>query len=102
MAADPLVVENVANQVKDAVGEIVGIHGGVRGIIHAVPEVIQHVEAVGAAAALSGQAKKELALAVLFQLVPLPWWAPRAVVEPLLSILIDMAVAAVNKRLKSA
>lgn len=96
---DQALVNKAVEELKGAVGKLVGIHGGIGGIIRAVPEVVAHVEAAGEAAGLSGPDKKEFAMAVLFALVPLPWWAPRWLVEPILSHVIDATVSAVKTKI---
>jgi len=102
---NPELIKNVAKDIKAEIGEFskaVGSAAVIKAIIAAVPRIIHKVEAISAELKSNGVKlesvdKKQLAMEIFFALLPLPIWAPRFIVRPLVGHLIDLAVAAVNK-----
>lgn len=98
-------VKSVVEDIKEIVGPVQKASGPMavfKAVAEAVPHIIHEVE--GLTAELKGQGislasadKKQIALDILFALVPLPVWLPRVIAEMIAGHLIDAAVSAVNK-----
>lgn len=84
------------SEFKDAKGWL----GKIKALIHIAPEAVDQVEAVSQKLGIKGADKKQLAIDCLLAVVRLPWWAPEAAVRPILGLLIDSIVGALNKHLK--
>ncbi len=94
------VVQKAVADLKVAVVELKGKRG-VLAILSAIPAVVNKVEQIGADLGFAGTDKKELALDIIFALLPpLPWWAPEFVVRTYAGVLIERAVAELNRILK--
>ena|SRR3990167_4880783 len=96
--------EVIASVIADARETIIELRGakGIFAIIKAIPAVIRKVEEISLKLGIKGANKKELALDILLALIPLPWYLPAVLIRPIIGGLIDLAVAAVNNRLKSS
>ena len=73
---------------------------GIMAILAVAPAIVQKVEALSVKLGIKGADKKDLALDILFALLPpLPWWLPEAALRAWAGVLIERAVAALSKRL---
>ncbi len=88
---------------KGTVNELRRITGGfslkgLSGALHIAPDVIKRVEKISVAKELAGADKKELAIEIIVQLVPLPAYIPEWLERKVLGWIIDRAVARYNKK----
>ena len=98
---DKAKIDAVVAEVKAALGDLKGARGFFA-ICKAIPDVVKHIEDAGLKLGIAGADKRELALDVLFSLIPLPIYIKpfAGLLRMLAGQLIDMAVAAVNKQIK--
>lgn len=68
---------------------------GIRGAVQCAGYVVPYIEKQHSA--LAGVDKKALAVEIILALVPMPPWLPELVVRPILSWIIEKAVAAMKK-----
>lgn len=97
-------VEQIKTALIDAKAEFKeasGWLGKIKALIHIAPEAVDQVEAVSQKLGIKGSDKKQMAIDCLLAVVKLPWWAPEAAVRPLLGMLIDSIVSALNRHLKN-
>ena len=82
-------------EVRGAAQELSRVKGwnlsGLQGLIRCAPLVVKRVETIGAQEGIKGADKRDLAIEILLQLIPLPWWA-RMIASSILPVLIDMMV----------
>lgn len=74
---------------------------GIRAIQPVVTEVVHVVERVGAESKLAGDKKRELAIAIINELVDIPM-VPEAGEAYIIGFIIDMLIGAFNKKLGKA
>jgi hypothetical protein len=92
------VVLKAVAELQASVAELRGKRG-ILEILKAVPAVVRKVEEVGKDLDIKGAEKKELALDILFALLPpLPWYLPEFVLRKYAGILIEKAVSALKAR----
>ena len=99
------VIREIVDDMKKHIAPIQSASGPLaifKAVAEAVPHVIHKVEEVSATLKsrnidLASADKKQIALDILFALVPLPIWLPRSLAEMIAGFIIDSAVAAVNK-----
>lgn len=90
-----LLAAEMAEQLKTVHGDLKAIKG-LAGAVAAVPKVILAVEKAGRDNDWHGLDKKQLAIAIILNLVPLPIWLPRAWAVAVLTFAIEKAVAQYN------
>ena len=97
------IAQLVLEQVKAGAGDVSRLRG-LDGAIRVLKRVVKRVELVGKELALTGAAKREVAIEVILLLVKMPRWltmpipliAPEGIARMALGYAIDVAVDALN------